>query len=106
MKVLGHECGHGSFSPSKLLNNSIGWVIHSSLMTPYFAWQSTHRRHHIYANNLGKDHNYVPPQAEQYSKVLGITPEQLETLDEMTEDAPLAAFGRIVLQQLLGWPMY
>jgi fatty acid desaturase len=75
-------------------------------MTPYFAWQSTHRRHHIYANNLAKDHNYVPPQAEQYSKVLGITSEQLETLDEMTEDAPLAAFFRIIMQQLLGWPMY
>jgi len=104
--VLGHECGHGSFSPSKLLNNSFGWVIHSSLMTPYFAWQSTHRRHHIYANNLAKDHNYVPPQAEQYASVLGISAEQLESLDEMTEDAPLAAFGRIVMQQLLGWPMY
>jgi fatty acid desaturase len=24
----------------------------------------------------------------------------------MTEDAPLAAFSRIVIQQLLGWPMY
>lgn len=60
-QVLGHECGHGSFSPSKLLNNSLGWVIHSLMMTPYFTWQSTHRCHHIYANNLAKDHHYVPP---------------------------------------------
>jgi hypothetical protein len=55
---------------------------------------------------IAKDHNYVSPQAEQFSKMLGITTEQLKFLDKITEDAPIASFFRIIMQQLLGWPMY
>lgn len=105
-QVEGHECGHGSFSPSNFLNNTIGFLTHSALLTPFFSWQSSHRRHHIYANNLAKDHNYVPPQMEQYAAYLKLDSEHLAKLDEMTEDAPVATFIRIVLQQLLGWPLY
>ena len=28
--VIGHECGHQAFSESKLLNNAVGWLIHSA----------------------------------------------------------------------------
>jgi omega-6 fatty acid desaturase (delta-12 desaturase) len=28
--VIGHECGHQAFSESKLINNSVGWVVHSA----------------------------------------------------------------------------
>jgi fatty acid desaturase len=75
-------------------------------LTPYFSWQSTHRRHHIYANNLAKDHNYVPPQKEEYAVSLGLSAETLDNITEMTEDAPLVVLLRIFLQQLLGWPFY
>jgi omega-6 fatty acid desaturase (delta-12 desaturase) len=27
--VIGHECGHQSFSASKVINNTVGWVVHS-----------------------------------------------------------------------------
>ncbi|KAL9057985.1 MAG: hypothetical protein Q9162_001977 [Coniocarpon cinnabarinum] len=101
--VLGHECGHGSFAPNELFNDFMGWVLHSILLTPYFSWQSTHRRHHIYANNLIKDHNYVPPVKSKYASLLGVT---LEDVEEMTEDSPIVTVGRILLQQFLGWPWY
>ncbi|PPQ89683.1 hypothetical protein CVT25_013870 [Psilocybe cyanescens] len=28
--VIGHECGHQAFSESKIINNTVGWVLHSA----------------------------------------------------------------------------
>lgn len=94
-----------AFSPSHRLNDSIGFILHSALLTPYFAWKSTHRRHHIYANNLAKDHNYVPPQKEQYAESLMFN-SNTEKLEELTEDVPFVTLMRIVMQQVLGFPWY
>jgi fatty acid desaturase len=92
-----------NFSPSSKLNDTVGFILHSFLLTPYFAWKSSHRRHHIYANNLEKDHNYVPPKRESYvaSVILNV-----ERLDEITEDTPFVVLLRIVLQQVVGFPWY
>jgi hypothetical protein len=37
--VIAHECGHGGFSASKRLNNAVGYVLHTALLVPYYAWQ-------------------------------------------------------------------
>ncbi|KAL9097630.1 MAG: hypothetical protein Q9165_000527 [Trypethelium subeluteriae] len=103
LTASGHEAGHSAFSPSDTLNNTVGWILHSFMFTPYFSWRSSHRRHHIYANNLAKDHNYVPPQREEYSSTLGI---DINRLEELTEDAPIVTFLRILLQQVIGFPWY
>ena len=107
-QILGHECGHSAFSKSDKLNNSVGFVLHSFLLTPYYSWRSTHRRHHIYANNLLKDHNYVPPQREEYASSLFLNATGIDSdrLEELTEDAPLVTFLRIILQQVIGFPWY
>jgi hypothetical protein len=39
--VLAHECGHGGFSDSQLLNDAVGWTLHSLLLVPYFSWKYT-----------------------------------------------------------------
>ncbi|PQE27498.1 fatty acid desaturase protein [Rutstroemia sp. NJR-2017a BVV2] len=101
--VLGHECGHSAFSPSNALNDTLGWLLHSFLLTPYFSWQSSHRRHHIYANHLVKDHNYVPLPKYKYAAALSVNVDRLE---EMTEDSPIYTLLRIVMQQLFGFPWY
>lgn len=90
-----------AFSPSKYLNDSLGLLLHSILLTPYFAWQSSHRRHHIYANNMAKDHNYVPPQWPEYAAYF-----DLDRLEDLAEDSPIWTFSRIVMQQLFGFPWY
>lgn len=72
-------------------------------MTPYFSWKSTHRRHHIYTNNMMLDHNYVPLRRSEYLQSFG---SHIRGLEDLTEDAPLSTFLRIVLQQLLGFPWY
>eukprot|EP00668_Euglena_longa_P021372 GGOE01026608.1.p1 GENE.GGOE01026608.1~~GGOE01026608.1.p1 ORF type:complete len:1020 (+),score=210.66 GGOE01026608.1:409-3060(+) len=58
--VLAHECGHGAFSDSKLLNDSVGFIIHSALLTPYFSWALTHAKHHRRTNNMSEGETWVP----------------------------------------------
>lgn len=50
--VLGHECGHGAFSDYQLLNDIVGYVLHSVLLVPYFSWQRSHSVHHSKNNHL------------------------------------------------------
>ena len=50
--VLAHECGHGGFSASQLVNDCVGLVLHSALLVPYFAWQYSHAKHHSKTNHL------------------------------------------------------
>lgn len=101
--IIAHDCGHSAFSTSGLLNDVVGFVLHSSLLAPYFSWKSTHRRHHIYANHIKKDLNYVPPLREEYAAKIGYA---VETIDEIGQDAPLVLFLRILLQQTIGWNWY
>ena len=58
--VLGHECGHGAFSPSQTFNDIVGNIIHHSLLVPYFAWQYTHAKHHRRTNHLTDGESHVP----------------------------------------------
>ena len=32
--VLAHECGHQAYSESKLVNNTVGWILHSAYAFP------------------------------------------------------------------------
>ncbi len=86
-----------------MVNDTVGFILHVLLITPYFAWKSTHRRHHIYANNLTMDHNFVPPQRHEYETSLMFS---FGGLEEILEDSPIFVFFRIVLQQALGFPWY
>lgn len=101
--VIAHDCGHSGFSTSGILNDTVGFILHSSLLAPYFSWKSTHRRHHIYANHIEKDLNYVPPRRAEYAEKIG---HAAEVLEEVGQDAPLVLFLRILLQQAIGWNWY
>ncbi|QUC22022.1 uncharacterized protein UV8b_06263 [Ustilaginoidea virens] len=101
--VIAHDCGHSAFSNSALLNDVVGFVLHSSLLAPYFSWKSTHRRHHIYANHIEKDLNYVPPNRPEYASKIG---QAVDTLEHVGQDSPLVLLLRILLQQAIGWNWY
>ncbi|KAK2153625.1 hypothetical protein LSH36_291g06006 [Paralvinella palmiformis] len=71
--VLGHDCGHGSFSNSPLLNSIVGNITHCFLLTPYYMWKLSHAVHHKFNANYEKDEVFYPVKrsnANSSSKVV------------------------------------
>jgi omega-6 fatty acid desaturase (delta-12 desaturase) len=101
--VIAHECGHGAFSDSRLVNDITGWVLHSSLLVPYFSWQISHRKHHKATGNMERDMVFVPRTREQQATRLG---KMAHELAHLTEETPAFTLLMLVLQQLVGWPNY
>lgn len=101
--VLAHECGHGAFSPSKTFNDTVGWVLHSSLLVPYFSWQMSHSKHHKATGNMERDMVFVPRTREEHASRLG---KLVHELSELAEETPIYTFVSLVIQQLAGWPTY
>ena len=58
--VIGHDCGHGSFSHHPVLNDVVGTVFHGILLCPYYMWKLTHRIHHKNNANFDKDEVFYP----------------------------------------------
>ncbi len=50
--IIMHDCGHGSFLPSKTWNNVIGWVTGVLTTTPYSHWRREHAIHHATSGHL------------------------------------------------------
>ncbi|KAK8147524.1 Oleate hydroxylase fah12 [Beauveria asiatica] len=101
--VIAHECGHGAFSDSRLVNDVTGWVLHSSLLVPYFSWQISHSKHHKATGNLERDMVFVPRTREEQASRLG---KMAHELSELAEDAPAFTLVMLIAQQLVGWPNY
>jgi omega-6 fatty acid desaturase (delta-12 desaturase) len=58
--VLAHECGHGAFSKNKALQDTVGYIIHSIMLVPYYSWQRSHAVHHQYTNHMELGETHVP----------------------------------------------
>lgn len=101
--VLAHECGHQSFSPSKTLNDTVGWICHSALLVPYFSWKISHGKHHKATGHMERDMVFVPKTRDEYASRVGKLAHQLH---ELTEETPIATAIHMITQQLGGWPTY
>ncbi|OTB07482.1 hypothetical protein M426DRAFT_53543 [Hypoxylon sp. CI-4A] len=101
--VLAHECGHQSFSTSKVLNDTVGWVLHSSLLVPYFSWKISHGKHHKATGHMERDMVFVPKTREEKASRLG---KLVHELGELGEETPIVTFLSLLGQQLVGWPNY
>eukprot|EP00274_Cyanoptyche_gloeocystis_P007459 CAMPEP_0196653668 /NCGR_PEP_ID=MMETSP1086-20130531/3321_1 /TAXON_ID=77921 /ORGANISM="Cyanoptyche gloeocystis , Strain SAG4.97" /LENGTH=481 /DNA_ID=CAMNT_0041984983 /DNA_START=58 /DNA_END=1503 /DNA_ORIENTATION=- len=66
--VVGHDCGHGSFSRSKTINNIIGHLTHAAILVPFHSWRISHRHHHSNTGNLDTDESWVPHNQAQYDR--------------------------------------
>lgn len=56
--VVGHDCGHGTFSNSPCLNFVCGLLTHGFLLVPFAAWARSHRMHHLHHNHVVKDYSF------------------------------------------------
>lgn len=62
--VLGHDCGHGSFSNHSWVNQLFGNLLHSFILTPYEPWKLSHCHHHKNTGNMDKDEIFYPIRGE------------------------------------------
>lgn len=92
--VIAHECGHHAFSDYQWLDDTVGLILHSGLLVPYFSWKYSHRRHHSNTGSLERDEVFVPKMKSSikwYSKYLNNPPGRILTL---------------TITLTLGWPLY
>lgn len=92
--VIAHECGHHAFSDYQWLDDTVGLILHSCLLVPYFSWKYSHRRHHSNTGSLERDEVFVPKQKSGlswYAKYL---------------DNPVGRLMTITITLTLGWPLY
>jgi omega-3 fatty acid desaturase (delta-15 desaturase) len=93
--IIGHDCGHGTFSDSEFLNDVVGHLTHGAILVPFYPWQLSHRRHHMYHNHEEKDYSHPWYTAERLAR-----PE--EGAARVMDSLPyLRLFYPIV-----GWPLY
>lgn len=97
--VIGHECGHGGFAKSKMVNDVTGYFLHTMLYVPYFSWQRSHSNHHHYTNNLAKDEVFVPPKACKETAAK-------EKQNPSHKRNPIDVVFNLTLMLTFGWPLY
>ncbi|CAM8952639.1 unnamed protein product [Rhodiola kirilowii] len=71
--VLGHDCGHGSFSDSTTLNSVVGHALHSFILVPYHGWRISHRTHHQNHGHVENDESWVPMKESLYKSLESTT---------------------------------
>ena len=101
--VLAHECGHQAFSDYKILNDTVGWILHSALGVPYFSWKISHGKHHKATGHMERDQVFVPTTREKYASKMG---KLVHEVTELGEETPLVTSLSLLGQQLMGWNMY
>ncbi|KAI1497972.1 Delta(12) fatty acid desaturase [Biscogniauxia marginata] len=101
--ILAHECGHGAFSRYPVLNDFVGWILHSLLLVPYFSWKITHARHHRYTGHMEKDSAFVPQTESDWKSKQS---NRFYRFLSSTEDTPIMSVVKLVGHQLVGWQLY
>ncbi|KST63945.1 fatty acid desaturase [Mastigocoleus testarum] len=67
--VVGHDCGHQSFSKSKWLNDFIGHLCHTPILVPYHGWRISHRTHHLNTGHIENDESWYPTTQSYYDEM-------------------------------------
>eukprot|EP00980_Cylindrotheca_fusiformis_P015996 scaffold4703_cov108-Cylindrotheca_fusiformis.AAC.4 len=104
--VLAHECGHGAFSKNKRIQDTVGYVLHSLFLVPYYSWQRSHAVHHQYTNHMELGETHVPEIVSSPDEgSVGIRNSLMNTFGM---SAGIRIWGSIqaFLHLVIGWPAY
>lgn len=58
--VIGHDCGHRSFSNRRWINDLVGHLVMLPLIYPFHSWRILHNWHHNHTNELDVDNAWSP----------------------------------------------
>lgn len=103
--VVAHECGHGAFSDNKVLQDTVGYILHTALMVPYMSWQRSHAVHHAFTNHITQGETHVPYTLESGKKTLAQRSFLIKTFGEGIGGG-IYAFKRLFSHLVFGWPAY
>ncbi|MCY7294075.1 fatty acid desaturase [Alteromonas sp. a30] len=69
LHCIAHDCGHGSFSNSRIVNTLVGHLALIPLLYPFHAWRHVHNMHHSATNNLEMDTDWRPISKSVYDRM-------------------------------------
>ncbi|TVY65566.1 Delta(12)-acyl-lipid-desaturase [Lachnellula suecica] len=101
--INAHECGHMAFSQHKTLNDTIGFLLHSAVLVPYFSWKISHKGHHKGVGSMASDTAFTPPTRLGFMRSFN---KSIEEIAECAEDAPITALIETVMKVLFTWQAY
>ena len=106
--VLAHECGHGAFSSNKQLQDAVGYIIHSIMLTPYYSWQRSHAVHHRYTNHMELGETHVPEQSGNAEALYDSIELRDNILKQFGDETGIKVWGGLqaFLHLIVGWPAY
>ncbi|KAA3605688.1 MAG: fatty acid desaturase [Planctomycetota bacterium] len=67
--VIGHECGHGSFSDHRKLNHFLGHLTTLPSLFPFHSWRLQHNHHHANTNRVDEDIDWCPIPRSVYQRM-------------------------------------
>lgn len=112
------QAGHEALSQYPWVNAVIGIVLHTFVLTPFYAWRATHRIHHVYrylpysilsgshywpqksTNNLERDVTYIPPTRNDFKLPDGKVAVRMDYA-EVFEETPAYTLFKLFVRQFL-----
>ena len=105
MWVVAHECGHGAFSDNRKLQDTVGYILHTLLLVPYFSWQRSHAVHHANTNHITNGETHVPVVVDGRAGIENTGGEgELQNAKRFGKTSWGAL--QLVLHLVIGWPAY
>jgi omega-6 fatty acid desaturase (delta-12 desaturase) len=107
--VLAHECGHGAFSKNKTIQDTVGYVLHSLFLVPYYSWQRSHAVHHRYTNHMELGETHVPEPISINAKTTeGSIGLRTSLVSKVGSTVGMRVWGsfQTFIHLIIGWPAY
>ena len=92
--VLGHDCGHRSFSRVRWVNDLVGHLCMAPLLTGFHSWRLPHHHHHTHPQLRGEDPDWPEKR---------VTRREFDHLARATRWTTALAFGSPVGLALGFW---